>query len=115
MGGEDALRRSMVVSLTAWWRWMLKNWLPEQSRQRKGDSLASMVELQEHRKGPGAQTSEDAGGVIGAYGGTWCIREGNGRSTAVEGPTRPAEPATRALEHGVLGYEIFWYTIISSR
>ena len=31
------------------------------------------VEPQEHRKGPGAQTSEDArgGGVIGAYGGTW--------------------------------------------
>jgi hypothetical protein len=42
---------------------MLKNWLPEQSRQRKGDSSASMVEPQEHnRKGPGAQTSEDTGG-----------------------------------------------------
>ena len=31
-----------------------------------------------HRKGPGAQTSEDAGvegeGVKGAYGGTWCDR-----------------------------------------
>jgi hypothetical protein len=59
---ETALRRSMVVSRTAWWRWMLKNWLPEQSRQWKGDSSASMVEPQEHRKGPGAQTSEDAGG-----------------------------------------------------
>ena len=69
---ETALSRSMVVSRTAWWRLMLKNWLPEQSRPWKGDSSASMVELQEHRKGPGAQTSEDAGGVKGAYEGTWC-------------------------------------------
>ncbi len=41
---------------------MLTNWLSEQSRQWKGGSLASMVEPQEHKKGPGAQTSEDAGG-----------------------------------------------------
>ncbi len=74
---ETALSRSMVVSRTAWWRWMLKNWLPEQSRQWKGESSASMVEPQEHRKkGPGAQTSEDAGGgVKGAYGGTWWERK----------------------------------------
>ncbi len=72
---ETALSRSMVVSRTAWWRWMLKNWLPEQSRQWKGDSSALMVEPQEHRKGPGAQTSEDAGGVKGAYGGTWWERK----------------------------------------
>ena len=39
---DTGLRRSMVVSRTAWWRWMLKNW-------------------QNHRKGPCAQTSEDAG------------------------------------------------------
>ena len=71
---EETALRLMVVSHTAWWRWMLKNWLPEQSRQWKGDSSASMVEPQEHRKCPGAQTSEDAGGgVISAYGGTWCI------------------------------------------
>ena len=105
---ETALRRSMVVSRTAWWRWMLKNWLPEQSRQWKGDSSASMVEPQEHRKDPGAQTSEDAGGggerVKGAYGGTWCIREGTEGVPAVESPNRSAEPpATRALEHRVLG------------
>ena len=65
---------------------MLKNWLPEQSRQWKGDSSASMVEPQEHRKGPGAQTSEDAGGVIDAYGGTWCIRGGSGRNTGRRKP-----------------------------
>ncbi len=67
------------------------NWLPEQSRQWKGDSSASMVEPQEHRKGPGAQTSEDAGeggggGVIGAYEGTWCIRGGSGWSTGRRKP-----------------------------
>ena len=32
---------------------------------------------QEHRKGPGAQTSEDAGGVKGAFGGTLCIQWGS--------------------------------------
>ena len=37
-------------------------WLPEQSKQWKGDSSASMVEPQEYWKGPGAQTSEDARG-----------------------------------------------------
>jgi hypothetical protein len=36
-GGGDGVEK-------AWWRWMLKNWLPEQSRQWKGDSSASMVE-----------------------------------------------------------------------
>ena len=56
---ETALRRLMIVSCTAWWRWMLKNWLPGQSRQWNGDSS---VEPQEHMKGPGAQMSEDAGG-----------------------------------------------------
>ena len=45
-------------------------WLPEVSKQWKCDSSASMVEPQEYRKGPAAQTSEDAGGVKGAYGGT---------------------------------------------
>ncbi len=44
---ETALSRSMVVSRTAWWRWILKNWLPEQTRQWKGDSSASMVGTQE--------------------------------------------------------------------
>ena len=54
----------------------MKNGLPEQSRQWKGDSSALMVELLEHRKGPGAQTSDDVEeGVKGAYGGTWCIAE----------------------------------------
>ncbi len=99
---ETALRRSMVVSRPAWWRWMLKNWLQEQSRQWKGDSSASMVEPQEHRKGPDAQTSEDARGVKGAYGGTLCIRGGAEGVPAVESPARPAEPATRALEYIVL-------------
>ncbi len=81
---EETALRLIVVSRTAWWRWMLKNWLPEQSRQWKGDSSASMVEPQEHRKCPGAQTSEDAGGVKGA--GTWCIRGGSGRSTGRRRP-----------------------------
>ena len=36
-------------------------------------------------------------GVKGAYGGTWCIRGGAEGVSAVEGPTRFAEPATRAL------------------
>ena len=58
------------------------------------------MEPQEHSKGPGAQTLGDAGGVKGAYGGTWCIRGGSGRSTS---STRPTDPATRALEYGVLG------------
>ena len=70
------------------------------ARQWKGDSSASMMEPQEHSKGPGAQTLGDAGGVKGAYGGTWCIRGGSGRSTS---STRPTDPATRALEYGVLG------------
>ena len=89
------------MSRTAWLRWMLKNWLPEQSRQRKGDSSASIVEPQDHRKGPGAPTSEDVEGrVKGAYG---VFKRGAERVPAVESPTRPAEPTTRALEHGVLG------------
>ncbi len=58
---EMALSRLKVASRTAWWQWMLKNWLPEQSRRWKGISSGLMVEPHEHRKGPGAQTSEDAG------------------------------------------------------
>ena len=60
MGGVDGVEK--VYGCVPPHGWMLKNWLPEQSRQWKGDSSASMVEPQEHRKGPGAQTSEDAGG-----------------------------------------------------
>ena len=65
---ETACRRSMVVSRTAWWRWIMKNWLPEQSRQWKGISSALMVEPHEHKKDPGVQMSEDTGV------GVWCIR-----------------------------------------
>ena len=60
MGGGDGVEK--VYGCVPPHGWMLKNWLPEQSRQWKGDSSASIVEPQEHRKGPGAQTSEDAGG-----------------------------------------------------
>ena len=56
------------------------------ARQWKGDSSASMMEPQEHSKGPGAQTLGDAGGVKGAYGGTWCIRGGAEGVPAPPGP-----------------------------
>jgi hypothetical protein len=70
MGGGNGLKEDM--SRMAWWRWILKNWLPKQSRQWKGKkSSVSMVEPQEHKKDPGAQTtSENAGGVKGAFEGT---------------------------------------------
>ena len=60
----------------------LKNWLPEQSRQWKGISSASMLDPQEYKKGPGAQTEEDARGgrVKGAFEGTWCTYRGSGRN-----------------------------------
>ena len=86
MGGGDGIEKIYGCVPHGMWQWMLKNWLPEQSRQWKGDSSASMVEPQEHRKGPGAQTSEDAGGVKGAYGGAWCVRGGSGRSTGSRKP-----------------------------
>ena len=54
-------RRWMVVPSTACWRWILKSGLSEHSRQWKGiSSAALMVGSQERKKGPGAQTSEDA-------------------------------------------------------
>ena len=95
---ETALRRSMVVSRTAWWRWDVEKWLPEQSRQWKGDSSASMVEPQEHKKVPGAQTSEDAGGgrELKAHTKGHGVFEGGAEGVpAVESPARSAEPAIR--------------------
>ena len=52
------------------------------------------------QKGPGAQTSGNAGAHTEGH----CVFEGRAEGVpAVEGPTRPAEPATtRAFKHGVL-------------
>ena len=83
---ETALSRSIVVSRTARWRWMLKNWLPEQSRKWKGDSSASMVEPQDHSQGPGAQTSEDARGSKRRIRRDIAYLMGSGRSTGRRKP-----------------------------
>ena len=55
-------RRSMSASFTALWRWTKKNCEEAQSRQWKGVSTGSMRSPQEHKMGPEAPTSKDAGG-----------------------------------------------------
>ena len=93
----------MVMSRMAWWRWILKNWLPKQSRQWKGKSSGAS------RTQEGSRCADDVGGRGGSKRRirrdlVYSVFEGGPEGVlAVESPARFAEPEPRALKHGVLG------------
>ncbi len=79
---ETAMRRSMVVSRTTWWRWMLKGAVEAVEGRLVGidGSRKNTGRVPERRR------RKTRGVVIGAYGGTWCIRWGSGRNTGRRKP-----------------------------